>query len=272
MCDEFTGRQERMAQPQQAMADLEQSAYPGLSEGMVDIRTDDGACDAFFVHPGEGRHPGVIFWPDAIGLRDTMKTMARRVAAAGYAVLAVNQYYRTAHVPLGLSFEMFRDEASRAQVMPMIAALTPDVLTRDARAFVAFLDEQAAVDIARGIGTQGYCMGGGQAFRAGAASPERVRAVASFHGGGLVTDAPDSPHRLIAQTCAAFLILPGLDDDQREVGATDALRDAAAAAGRSAEIEVYNANHGWCVPDAPSYDRAEADRAHDRLLAVYAGL
>jgi carboxymethylenebutenolidase len=244
----------------------------GLAEAMVGVKTEDGTCEAFFVHPAEGRHPGVIFWPDAIGLRDAKKAMARRLAASGYAVLAVNQYYRNASLPLGISFSDFGDEAKRAQLMGAIGALTPDALTRDAKAHAAFLDSQAAVDTARGIGTQGYCMGGGQAFRTGAAVPGRVKAVASFHGGGLVTDAPDSPHRIMAQTQAAFLILPGTDDDANQPEAVGALREAAQAAGRPAEIEVYKANHGWCVPDAPAYDKAEADRAWERLLALYAGL
>lgn len=268
MCDESTG----LRQPQQAMADLDEQAYPGLSEGMVDVPTEDGTCEAFFVHPGEGRHPGVIFWPDAIGLRPAKKAMARRLASSGYAVLAVNQYYRNASLPLSIGFDSFRDADARAKIMPLIAALTPDALARDARAYAAFLDAQAAVDTARGLGTQGYCMGGGQAFRTGAAVPERVRAVASFHGGGLVTEAPDSPHRIMAQTQAAFLILPGRDDDAGQPEAKDALRAAADAAGRPAEIEVYAADHGWCVPDAPAYDRAEADRAWQRLLALYAAL
>ncbi|MBW8755291.1 MAG: dienelactone hydrolase family protein [Sphingomonadales bacterium] len=268
MCDEFT----ILGQPQQAMAEVEPQTYPGLSEGMVDVRTEDGTCDAFFVHPGEGEHPGVIFWPDAIGLRGTKKAMARRLASSGYAVLAVNQFYRGRHLPLGISFSDFGDADARARLMPLIVALTPDALARDARAYAAFLDAQASVDKRRGIGTQGYCMGGGQAFRTGAAVPGRVKAVASFHGGGLVADAPDSPHRIMAETDAAFLILPGRDDDENQPEAKDVLRAAAEAAGRPAEIEVYQANHGWCVPDAPSYDKAEADRAWGRLLALYAGL
>ena len=268
MCDEFTG----LRQPQQAMADREEQIYPGLSEGMVEVITADGTCEAFLVHPGEGKHPGVIFWPDAIGLRPAKQAMARRLASSGYAVLVVNQYYRNASLPLAIGFDTFRDAEARAKIMPLIAALTPDTLARDARAYAAFLDAQASVDTARGLGTQGYCMGGGQAFRAAAAVPERVRAVASFHGGGLVTEAPDSPHRIMAQTQAAFLILPGRDDDAGQPEAKDVLREAAAAAGRPAEIEVYAADHGWCVPDAPAYDEAEADRAWDRLLALYAEL
>ena len=278
MCDETTGLTRRefaaggaavLAGTAWSEADAQEA---GLSEAMVEVKTEDGTCEAFFVHPAKGKHPGVIFWPDAIGLRDAKKAMARRLASSGYAVLAVNQYYRNARLPLDISFDTFRDEEARKKVMPLIGALTPEALTRDARAYAAFLDAQASVDTARGIGTQGYCMGGGQAFRTGAAVPGRIKAVASFHGGGLVTEAPDSPHRIMAQTQAAFLILPGRDDDKNQPEAVGALREAAKAAGRPAEIEVYKADHGWCVPDAPSYDKAEADRAWERLLALYARL
>jgi carboxymethylenebutenolidase len=244
----------------------------GLDEAMVGIETGDGACEAFFVHPREGRHPGVIFWPDAIGPRAATQAMARRLTASGHAVLVPNPYYRLAGLPLGISFASFADEEGRRQVMPLFQSVTPGNVIRDAAALVAWLDGQAAVDSGRGIGTQGYCMGGAMAVRTGAAAPARVRAVASFHGGGLVTDAADSPHRLIAKTQAAFLILPGRDDHASQPEAAAALREAAAAAGRPAEIEVYRADHGWCVPDAPAYDAAEADRAWARLLALYAGL
>lgn len=271
MCDETTVLKERSATDAGEVSAFE-APQAGLTEAMVEVRTEDGTCEAFFVHPAQGKHPGVIFWPDAIGLRDAKKAMARRLAASGYAVLAVNQYYRNAKLPLGIAFSDFRDEEKRARLMPLIGALTPEALSRDARAYAAFLDGQAVVDTGRGLGTQGYCMGGGQAFRTGAAVPERVRAVASFHGGGLVTDAPDSPHRLIAKTRASFLILPGRDDDANQPEAVGVLRETAEAAGRPAEIEVYDADHGWCVPDAPCYDAAEADRAWTRLLALYAGL
>lgn len=244
----------------------------GLSEAMVEIATDDGTCEAFFVHPAHGRHPAVIFWPDAIALRDAKKAMARRLAAEGYAVLAVNQYYRTNRLPIGIGFGDFADAERRKAAMALFQTVTPDNVMRDAKAFAAWLDRKGAVDTGRGIGTQGYCMGGAMAIRTAAAVPGRVKAAASFHGGQLATEAPDSPHKLIARTDASFLILPGADDAVNEPHAVDALREAAKAAGRPAEIEVYKANHGWCVPDAPSYDEAEADRAFGRLLALYATL
>lgn len=279
MCDETTGltRREFTAGGVAVLAGAAWSdadaVEAGLREAMVEIKTADGTCEAFFVHPARGKHPAVIFWPDAIGLRDAKKAMARRLASSGYAVLVVNQYYRRAHLPLGISFSDFADPDARARLMPLMAGVRESGgVERDARAFVAFLDAQAAVDTARGIGTQGYCMGGALAFRTAAAVPGRVTAVASFHGGGLVIDAPDSPHRMMAATKAAYLILPGRDDDANAPRDKDVLREAAAAAGRPAEIEAYKANHGWCVPDAPAYDKGEADRAWDRLLALYARL
>lgn len=243
-----------------------------LTENMVRIATPDGTCDAFFVHPAKGAHPGVVFWPDVAGLRDAKKVMARRLAGAGYAVLVVNQYYRDARAPILNSMAEWRTPEGQARLTPMRAKVTAEAVTRDGAAFVAWLDTQAAVDKARKIGTQGYCMGGPFTVRTAFAAPERVGAAASFHGGGLVGDAPDSPVKLLGRTKAAYLFAIARNDDARAPGEKDALRAAAEAAGRPAEIEVYPADHGWCVPDAPAYDQAQADRAWDRLLALYAGL
>ena len=267
MCDETTLSDRAAAAP-----GFDDAPMAGLAEAMVEVPTPDGACQAFFVHPAEGRHPGVVLWPDAFGVRPAIEAMARRLAAAGFAVLAVNQYYRTAPLPLGLSFDMFRSDEGRERLMGMIRGVSPDMIARDAAAHVAFLDAQPAVDTGRGIGTQGYCMGGGLALRTAAAVPARVKAAASFHGGGLVTDRPDSPHRLFAQASADYLVAIGRDDDEKAPGDKDALREAAMAVGRPTEIEVYRANHSWCVPDAPAYDAAEAERAFERLMALYAKL
>lgn len=243
-----------------------------LSERMVMVRTPDGESDAFLVHPARGKSPGVILWPDVLGLRETKKAMARRLAATGYAVLVVNQYYRNFRGPLGPDFSSFRSPEGQAKLAPARTALTHEALTRDAAAYVGFLDAQAAVDKHRGIGTQGYCMGGPFTIRTAAAMPTRVKAAASFHGGGLVTAEPTSPHKLLAATQAAYLIAVAKNDDARAPADKDAFRAAAAAAARPAEIEVYAADHGWCVPDSPSYNQAEADRAWARLLALYAKL
>jgi carboxymethylenebutenolidase len=243
-----------------------------LRERMVQITTRDGVADAFFVHPAKGTHPGVVMWPDIAGLREAKKVMARRLAASGYAVLCVNLYYRGGPAPVMESFAEFRTPEGQAKIKPLREALTVDAINRDAAAYIGFLDGDAAVDKARKIGSNGYCMGGPFTVRTAAASPSRVGAAASFHGGGLVTPDADSPHRLLARTQASYLFATARNDDAKDPTVKDTLRQAAQAAGRDAEIEVYAADHGWCVPDSPAYDPVEADRAWSRMLALYAKL
>ncbi len=243
-----------------------------LVEATVNVTTPDGTADCFFVHPVKGKHPGVILWPDIGGLRDSFKEMARRLASEGYAVLAVNQFYRGGKAPVLTSFAEWRTPEGKAKLAPMIAQINAEGITRDAKAFVVFLDKQKAVNTRRGIGSQGYCMGGPFTVRTAAAAPNRVRAAASFHGGGLVGDKPDSPQNLLAVTKASYLIAVARGDDTRAPTDKDMFRAAAAAAGRTAEIEVYAAEHGWTVPDSPVYDKPEAERAWTRLLALYSKL
>jgi carboxymethylenebutenolidase len=291
MCDEFTEDAEEGALGQKgltrrefaaisAAAALAACAKPAeangkdaaLKETMVEVTTPDGQADAFFVHPASGAHPGVILWPDIAGLRDVKKAMARRLAASGYAVLVVNQYYRSAKAPVMDTFAEFRTPEGRQKVMAMVPLLTSEAVARDGAAYAAWLDTQPAVDKARGIGTQGYCMGGPFTVRTAAAASQRVKAAASFHGGGLVTDKPDSPHHLLGSTQASFLFAIARNDDEKAPGDKEALKTAATAAGRPAEIEVYPADHGWCVPDSPVFDQAQADRAWERLLVLYGKL
>lgn len=247
------------------------SSPPRLVETMVEVPMASGTADAFFVHPAHGRHPGVVFWPDIAGLRNAKKLMARRLAAEGFAVLVVNQYYRSTRAPVVQTFAEWLVPENRARTAPMAALLTPEAVASDGAAYAAFLDRQPAVDPARGIGTQGYCMGGPFAVRTAAAS-QRIRAAASFHGGGLVTPAENSPHLLMAKSKAAYLIAIARNDDERNPAEKDTLRSAAQAAHVDAEVEVYPADHGWCVPDSPSWNQAEADRAFARLLALYSRL
>lgn len=289
MCDEFTAtddgsvlaakgltRREFAAMGTAAAmagySSLSAAAVGTLIERNVAVTTPDGNCDAFFVHPAKGKHPGVILWPDALGLRDAKKAMARRLAAEGYAVLVVNPYYRDVRAPLPLDFTAFRTPEGRAKIMPYMQGLVPEKVTRDAIAYIAFLDQQKAVDAKRGIGVQGYCMGGAIAVRTAAAAPGRVKGVGSFHGGNLVTDKPDSPHRLLDKTQASYLIAIARNDDEKAPQDKGTLKAAAETAERPAEIEVYAGNHGWCVPDAPDYNAAEADRAWGRLLVLYQAL
>ncbi|HUP08522.1 MAG TPA: dienelactone hydrolase family protein [Caldimonas sp.] len=248
----------------------------------VTLKAADGVCDAAFLHPRTGMWPGVIVWADAFGLRPSMRDIGRRLAGEGYAVLVPNPFYRVGKAPM---FENaanvdFQDPATRAKLGPLMGSITgAGAAEKDAVAYVAFLDANAAVDKARRIGTQGYCMGGALAVRTAAAVPDRIGAAASFHGGGLVTDKPESPHRLASRIRARMYFGIASNDDQRQPDAKDKLREAFAAAGVPAEIEVYPAKHGWCVPDMPSeagapiYSAPEAERAWGKLLALYkAGL
>ena len=236
---------------------------------MVTINTPDGKADAFFVYPKKGKHPAVIMWPDIAGLRDAYKTMGTRLAAAGYAVLVVNQYYRSSPAPILNSLMEWRTPAGQDKLKPMIAAITPSGTTSDAAAFVSWLDAQKEVNAKKRIGSAGYCMGGPFTVRTAFANPARVGAAASFHGGGLVGDAPDSPINLIAKTRAAYLFAIAQNDDERAPKEKTQLRAAADAAKRPAEVEVYPAQHGWCTIDAPIYDRAQAEKAWGRMLALF---
>lgn len=234
----------------------------------VTIRTPDGVVDAYFVAPATGKHPAVLVWPDIYGLRPAFRQMADRLAESGYAVLTVNPFYRsTTAAALAASGDR---AAVRAKAGEYRKLLTPEATIRDTTALVAFLDKQSEVNTRRGVGTTGYCMGGPLVVRTAAAVPGRIRAGASFHGGGLATAAPDSPHLLIPKTKASFLIAIAENDDARAPADKDTLRAAFAAAKRPAEIEVYKgAMHGWCPPDSEVYNQAQADRAWARLLHLF---
>jgi carboxymethylenebutenolidase len=242
-----------------------------VTESDVSVRTPDGVADCYFVHPAIGKAPAVIVWPDILGLRPAFRAMGKRLAESGYAVLVVNPYYRTAKAPVVPVGASFQDPATRETLMKFARTLSPATNTTDARAFAAFLDAQPSVDTARRMGTTGYCMGGPITLRTAAALPDRIGAGASFHGGGLVTDKPDSPHLLVPQTKASYLFAIAANDDERDPTAKDVLRETYAKAGLAAEIEVYaGAMHGWCPPDSPVYNEAQAERAWSRLLALFA--
>lgn len=246
----------------------------GLTENMVSFPAPGGTMDAFFVHPSSGKHPAVILWPDIAGLRDAKKAMGRRLASSGYSVLVVNPFYRSAPAPQFKDFEDFRANEGFQKVGPWMQQNTHENVTETAKALVAWLDQQDAVDTSKGIGNQGYCMGGPFTVRTAAAVPGRVKAAASFHGGGLVTNRadpndPNVPIKLIPQTQASFLIAIAQNDDAQAPAEKDELKAAFEAAGRPAEIEVYQGDHGWTVPDSPVYNEAEAERAWGRLLHLY---
>ncbi len=239
----------------------------------VTIKTADGTADAYFVAPTSGKHPAVLVWPDIMGLRPAFRQMADRLAQSGYAVLTVNQFYRSTKAPFLKPGQSFDQPEVRAMIMPWRDPLTPAAITADAKSFAAFLDAQPEVDARRGMGSTGYCMGGPFVFRTAAALPGRVKAGGSFHGAPLVTEAADSPHKLVPQMQGRYLLAIAENDDARAPGDKDALRTAFTAAKRPAEIEVYAGTmHGWCPPDGRVYNAAQADRAWDRLLATFSSL
>src|SRR5437660_976635 len=243
----------------------------------VEIKTPDGTCDAAFIHPKSGSHPGVLIWPDAFGLRPSMRDIGKRVAALGYSVVVPNPFYRVAKAPFSdASHFSFQNPADMAKLRPLMASATaPGNAEKDAVAYVAFLDAQKQVNKAKKIGTQGYCMGGPLVVRTAATVPDRIGAGASFHGGGLVTDNPNSPHLLAPKIKARMYFGVAANDDMRQPDAKDKLKAAFATANVPAEIEVYASLHGWCVPDMPLqngmpiYNMADAERAWGKLVALY---
>lgn len=240
-----------------------------VAEHDVKITTADGTCDAYFVHPAKGKHPGVIVWPDIMGLRPAFRQMGKRLAESGYSVLVVNQFYRTGPSPIMATGESFADEPVRTRLMGMMRALDRPKVETDAKAYVAWIDAQASVDTSKKLGTTGYCMGGPIVLVTAATIPARIGAVGSFHGGGLATDAPTSPHLLIPQMRAQFLIAVAQNDDERTPQEKEKLREAFAANNLKAEIEVYPAQHGWCPPDSKVYDEAAAEKAWARQLVLF---
>ena len=248
-------------------------------ETNVQVTTPDGVCDAAFIHPSSGSHPGVLIWADAFGLRPSMRDIGKRIAAEGYSVLVPNPFYRVAKAPViqdTASFS-FQNPADMAKLQPLMASINAaGAAEKDAVAFVAFLDAQTAVNKAKKLGTQGYCMGGPLVVRTAAAVPDRIGAGASFHGGGLVNDTPRSPHLLAPKIKARMYFAIASNDDARQPDAKDKLREAFVAAKVPAEIEVYaGALHGWCVPDMPLqngnpiYSKPDAERAWTKLVALY---
>ncbi len=250
-----------------------------VAESNVEVKTPDGICDAVFIHPTTGSHPGVLVWPDAFGLRPAMRDIGKRIAAEGYSVLVPNPFYRVSKAP-GIqdpsTFD-FQNQADMAKLRPLMSSINaPGAAEKDAVAYIAFLDGQSQVAKGKKIGTQGYCMGGPLVVKTAAAVPNRVGAGASFHGGGLVTANPDSPHLLAPKIKARMYFGIAANDDMRQPDAKDKLREAFAAAKVAAEIEVYPESlHGWCVPDMPLqngkpiYNKPDAERAWAKLVALY---
>jgi len=249
-----------------------------VTETAVQVTTPDGVCDAAFIHPTTGAYPAVIVWSDAFGLRPATRDIGKRLAAEGYSVIVPNPFYRVAKAPVFTDVGAFdfAKPADRAKLTPLMSSITaPGAVEKDAAALVAFLDKQPQVDKAKKIGTQGYCMGGPLVLRTAAAVPNRIGAGASFHGGGLVTPNPDSPHLLAPKIKARLYIGIAANDDKGQPDAKDQLKAAFAAAKVPAEIEVYGSMHGWCIPDMPTqggspiYNKPDAEKAWAKLVTLY---
>jgi carboxymethylenebutenolidase len=236
-----------------------------VSEHEVSIKTPDGDCDAYFVTPASGQHPAVLVWPDIFGLRPAFREMGKRLAASGYCVLVVNPFYRTKKAPTAE-----RGASTPIQeVRPLAGSLNEKTHVDDAKAFVQWLDSRSEVHKTKKMGSIGYCMGGPIVFRTAATVPERIGAACTFHGGGLATNQPNSPHLLIPKMKAQFLVAVAENDDQRDPNSKNTLKEAFEKASLAAEIEVYPAGHGWCPPDTQVYNREQSERAWARMLALF---
>jgi len=244
----------------------------------VMIQTPDGVCDAAFIHPAKGSHPGVLIWTDAFGLRKSMRDIGKRIAADGYSVLVPNPFYRVAKAPVfgDIANFSFANADDMAKLRPLMGSINaPGAAEKDAVAFIAFLDAQPQVNKKRKIGTQGYCMGGPLVMKTCAVMPDRVGAGGSFHGGGLVTNNPDSPHLLASKIKAKMYFGIASNDDMRQPDMKDKLKEGFIAANNPAEIEVYSSKHGWCVVDMPAdaqgpiYNMVDAEHAWGKLVALY---
>ncbi|MES2288941.1 MAG: dienelactone hydrolase family protein [Pseudomonadota bacterium] len=241
-----------------------------IGEKDVTIKTPDGSADAALFYPeGKGTWPAVLVWPDIMGLRPVFREMGKRLAGQGYVVLVVNPFYRNKKAPVLSGAIDFNDPETRKTLMGYRAAITDEGTDKDAVAYLAFLDAQPQTDKRKKAGVQGYCMGGPLSFRTAAAVPGRIGAVGSFHGGGLVTDKPSSPHLLIPKTKAAYLVAVAQNDDARTPTDKDTLKAAFTAAKRPATVEVYPADHGWCVPGSQAYLEAPAEKAWAELTKLY---
>jgi carboxymethylenebutenolidase len=247
-----------------------------VTETDVTIKTPDGTCDAAFIHPAAGAHPGIILWTDAFGLRRSMREMAKKLAADGYSVLVPNPFYRVAKAPIWDDASTVDFNKERDKLMPLMGSVNAaGAVEKDAAAFIAWLDQQPSVNKAKKIGTQGYCMGGALVVRTAAIVPDRVGAGASFHGGGLVTPQPTSPHLLAPKIKAKMYFGIASTDDKAQPDAKDKLKQSFDGARNPATVEVYKSAHGWCVPDMPPgpegpiYNKPEAEQAWSKLLVLY---
>jgi carboxymethylenebutenolidase len=252
------------------------TSVPAVAQGKVvekdvNVPMASGVSDSALFYPeGKGPWPAVLVWTDILGLRPVFREMGRRLAAEGYVVLVPNPFYRNAKAPVVDGTFDFNKPEDRAKVMPMAAALTAEAGFSDAKAYTTFLDAQSQTDKKKKMGVQGYCMGGPLTFRTASSRADRIGAAATFHGGGLVTDKPDSPHLLIPQMKAEVLCCVAANDDKSQPDAKDKLKEAFAAAHLKATVEVFDGcNHGWTVRGSAVYNEVGAERAWAEMSALY---
>ena len=233
----------------------------------VDIETTDGTCRAtLHTRGGDQARPGVLYYPDAGGVREAFAAMADRLAAQGFAVLLADIYYRTPYAPFDTT-TLFGDPEEFARLTALTRTLTPERADDDAGAYLAALAARPEVSHPA-LGTVGYCFGGGMALRAAGRHPHAVAATATFHGGNLaVADDPASPHLVVEHIRGAVYVAAATDDAAFDGEQEQRLREASDAAGVRVDIETYPAAHGFAVPDNPTHDAAAAQRHQETLTA-----
>jgi carboxymethylenebutenolidase len=240
-----------------------------MSGEMVDVQTRDGVADAYLARPQDGeRHPAVLLLADAVGLRPQIEQMADRIAGRGFAVLAPNYFYRAGRAPV-VPVPDLKDPAQRApfiaQIRPLVAGLTAEMIVRDGASYLDLLEAAGRGPVA----ITGYCLGGRTGWRIAAAYPDRVAALGGFHAGALVTDEADSPH-LSAGSLAAELYFGHADHDEgmttEDIAVLEHALDASGARYRS---ELYEgAAHGYTMPNSAAYDEAAAERHYGELFGL----
>jgi carboxymethylenebutenolidase len=241
-----------------------------MNEKDLQITVPDGAIDAVLFSPEDGRPlPGVLFIPDIGSIRDTMRQMALRLADKGYTVLMPNPFYRTSRPPVFSFPRKPGDPATMKRIQELAAPLTPEALERDLPVYLETLISQPTT--AKGkVGAVGFCIGGGIALRAAAIRPDLVGAAASFHGGGLYkSNDPQSSHLVLPRVKARLYFGHATEDKSMDTDAIAHFERALRTWGGHFESETYNAHHGWTVPDNPAYQQPEAERAWEKLTALF---
>jgi len=242
-----------------------------INEFYFEIPAAQGAAGGFLYSPaGAGQWPGVLHLTDIFGIRPAAGDMAKRLAASGYCVLQPNIFYRTGKPPLFAFPADLKDETTMKRVRELAGPLTPEAMEQDASAYVDFLAGQPSRRPG-GMGVVGYCFTGSMALRAAAARPDRIAAAASFHGGGLATDAPTSPHTLLPRVKAQLYFAHADADRSMPAEAIVRFEGALRSWGGSFASETYaGASHGWTVPDSRAYKQPQAERAFEKLAELFA--